>query len=1289
MKQFFYSFYKLLTRRKLFLFLFILLFLGLVAISVSRLKINEDYTSIFPQEQDSEKFNFLLKNSSASNKIIVYFSTVDSTNPSKTDSLIKYADAFTDSIRFAFEDQIREMKYVLETGDMKSVYDFLFENLPLFLDERDYKIIEDKVSDSAVRKTLLNNYQSLVSPIGIVLKQFLMNDPLHLTASAYEKLNRIQTGEQFAFEKNRIFSTDKNDLFLFITIKNSGDTRSMKKMVAGFEKAIQTIGNPDIEVNYFGTPVISEANAERIRKDLMLTLSLSIIILLLLLGYYFRNILAPVVLLIPVAAGGALALALLYLIKGEISAISLGMGSVLLGIGIDFSLHFFAHFKQTGSVNELFSDLSKPIVVGAITTASAFMCLFLIRSPGLQDFGLFAALSVLSTALATLIFLPLIMIPVFKNSSGKQPVFIAGYVTSYDYHKNKYLVLAILILTIVFFFTGSKVTFNGNLMDMNYMTEKLKKAEAKISQKTTFTSSSVFMVTTGKSLNEALANNEKITDTLIQLKQAGIIKEYFNVNELMPSQDQQREKIKLWNKFWEPRKENLTQALIREGQAIGFKPESFGGFFKMVNKEYMPLQAESFKEIGRLFLQDYLIENKDQSAVITLVKTEKDNKALVRESVSGSEGTYYFDRQEFSERMFGLIKSQFNQLLWYSSILVFMLLLISFGRIELALVTFIPLILSWIWTIGIMGIFDIRFNFFNLMISTFIFGLGDDYSIFMTEGHLHKLQYKRDNIQTFRRSVILSALTTVIGIGVLLFAGHPALKSIALVTVIGITSAVLITFILQPVLINFLTHYQGRKRILPVTLLNHFFSILSLAYFFVAALTGAVLITVLKILPGPLKSRRYVLHCVIWFFAKTVTYLNFHVPKILINKPSDLFKKPKIIISNHQSSLDLVLLLMLHPKLVILANTRSWNNPFYGRIIRFAGFIRSDKGLEEAIDSIRQRVKEGYSIIIFPEGTRSVDCRIKRFHKGAFYLADQLNLEIQPIVIHGACQALNKSEFFLRRGKITLKFLERINLKQGKSGSEYLEQAKSMVTLMRSEFGEIRKSVETPERMKIDLVNRYIYRGPVLEWYLRVKLRLEKNYSLIHEIVPGKGTITDIGCGYGFMSVMLALTSDQRLITGFDYDEDKIITAQNCTEDLTNLKFVQGDITGLQLPASDVFLLMDVLHYMSEDKQITLLKRCFESLNPNGIIVVRDADADLKKRTTGTKITEFFSTRSGFNKKEETLRFVSGQRIRTVAIEYGFNVKVIDNTKFTSNLIYILRKVDLSDGKYDRFKNKI
>jgi len=185
---------------------------------------------------------------------------------------------------------------------------------------------------------------------------------------------------------------------------------------------------------------------------------------------------------------------------------------------------------------------------------------------------------------------------------------------------------------------------------------------------------------------------------------------------------------------------------------------------------------------------------------------------------------------------------------------------------------------------------------------------------------------------------------------------------------------------------------------------------------------------------------------------------------------------------------------------------------------------------------------------------------------------------------------------------------------------------------------------------------------------------LEKNYNLMHEIVPMKGTITDIGCGYGFMATMLALTSDERKITGIDYDEDKIITAQNCTFDLDNLTFEHRDIVGMDLMESDIFILADVLHYMSAEKQTDLITRCFAQLNSDGMIIIRDADTDLKRRTVGTRISEFFSTGIGFNKVDEKLTFVSKQLVLDVVDKNGGKVKIIDRTKFNSNIIYIISR---------------
>jgi 2-polyprenyl-3-methyl-5-hydroxy-6-metoxy-1,4-benzoquinol methylase len=315
-------------------------------------------------------------------------------------------------------------------------------------------------------------------------------------------------------------------------------------------------------------------------------------------------------------------------------------------------------------------------------------------------------------------------------------------------------------------------------------------------------------------------------------------------------------------------------------------------------------------------------------------------------------------------------------------------------------------------------------------------------------------------------------------------------------------------------------------------------------------------------------------------------------------------------------------------------------------------------------------MSEGYSVVIFPEGTRSADCKIKRFHKGAFYLANKLNLEIQPILLHGLGQIMNKREFFLRRGRVVIKMLDKINLQKGTFGSDYSTQTKGVLKYMREEYNKIRLKMEVPDRLKYFLINRYIFRGPIIEWYLRIKLKLEKNYNLFNEIVPREGVITDIGCGYGFMTTMLAMTSDERIITGIDYDEDKIITAQNCTFDLKNLSFKHGNISKLDLPQSDVFLLIDVLHYMSAEKQANLINHCFSRLNTNGRIIIRDADTDLKRRTFGTRVSEILSTNIGFNKVEEKLTFVSKQQILDIVDRNGGKVEIIDQTKLNSNLIY-------------------
>ncbi len=267
---------------------------------------------------------------------------------------------------------------------------------------------------------------------------------------------------------------------------------------------------------------------------------------------------------------------------------------------------------------------------------------------------------------------------------------------------------------------------------------------------------------------------------------------------------------------------------------------------------------------------------------------------------------------------------------------------------------------------------------------------------------------------------------------------------------------------------------------------------------------------------------------------------------------------------------------------------------------------------------------------------------------------------------------------FLKNGLTTLTFLKRIKPDDTSFGATYTERTKGISRYFKRTYEELKIQNHTPAHFRQQLIYNYIYKGPVLEWYMRVKLRLEKDYELIHSLIPKQGKILDIGCGYGFMDYALYFASPQRNITGIDYDEEKILVANNCFSKDENINFIAADAMSFPLENYDAIIMSDVLHYLDAGLQKQLVEKCCNSLNANGMLLIRDANADLKQRHFYTRLTEFFSTKLiGFNKTSDNgLSFFSEQLIKGIAAENNMSCVEIDNTKYTSNIIYILKRND-------------
>ncbi len=1269
--------YLFFSKRKLIFTVLMISICGLLGFYASKIKLEEDITRFVPQDKNSASINSILENLKSKDKLVIHLTGESADN---VDKLVETADTIFNALQTLPKESYSDITYRISDNTMQSVYDIFYNNLPFFLSEKDYLRITNLIAPDSIQYTLRKDYEALLSPSGMVLGKFIKRDPLNIVPLALKKMESIKLDENFETYNGAIVTKDHKHLLLFVTPAFSANETSKNKALINFVKnTSHKLSNSEIKVELFGACMVSLGNAEQLRKDTFLTTTITIICIALLIGFYFKNVLPIIFIFLPVAFGMIFSLAMLFLFKGVVSAIAVAAGAAVLGVAINYSLHFFTHYKHTRDVKETLSDLTVPMLIGCTTTVGAFFGLVFTKSEALHDFGQFAAFSLIGALLFSIFVLPQLLKFSFRNKvieAEHKDTFLDKLV-SYRLDKNKIVVVSSLVITIALCFFASNVGFETDMNKMSFMDDETRLAEKHLDEVNNFAARSVYVFVTGKTAEEAMQLNEFVYQKLDSLKQAEQLKKVSSVSVILPSEKRQKEKLEKWNTFFRKEiKESLQSNIIKYSADLKFKPEAFASFYEVLNKNYSAIDKAEEDSLNKLLLKEWTASVNGKPSIVTHVKTDADKREIIYKLFANNENIVVFDKQHLTSQFVDVISSDFSTILWITSILVFGFMLVSHGRIEMAVINFLPMFISWLWILGFMGIFGIKFNVINIIISTFIFGLGDDYSIFIMDGLTNEYKYGKKNLGSYKTSILLSALTTIIGIGVMIFAKHPALQSIAVIAILGMFCVVFVSFVVQPLIFNWMVLNRKYRGLQPFTAKYLLITVLGFTMFVVISSILTVFLTIIKFFPAPKKKRKLVFHYVLAYAFRMVLGAFFNVKKKIINEQNENFSKPALIVANHQSHIDLALTLQLHPKIIVFTNDWVYNSPFYGWIVKMADYYPTSMGYENALPKLEALIADGYSILIFPEGTRSVTGDIGRFHKGAFLAAEKLNLDILPILIHGAGDAVTKNDFHFKDGALTLKFLPRVKVGETKFGTTYQEKTKGICNYMRQEYELLREECEPVNYFRSRLINNYIYKGPLIEWYCRVKTAMEGNYKLFESLMPKKGKVVDVGCGYGFLPYMLHYKSRHREVLGLDYDEEKINVAKNCASKRDNINFEAADVTTYNFPFADGFIISDVLHYLEPQQQVNVIEKLAQKINKNGILVIRDADADLKTRQAGTAYTEFVSTTvSGFNKTNVSgLHFVSGKLVRDTLAKFPhLTVEVVDNTKLTSNVIYVVR----------------
>ncbi len=1156
MNRFFLYIHDKLSENKALSIFLLLIMTALCVFSALRLDYKENIADFLPSNPEKEKYTSVYEDLSDQGQITVIFSGEDKYElmDAVDDFESNWAKADTSML-------VSDLRCKIDDKIVFDAIDFIRDNQPLFLTESDYTRIDSLLAQPDYVATCLTNIKRMLAlPTVSIVVEGAKADPLSLYTPSLQRLNALNATEGFVVEDEYLFNESGDKAFAFLTSPFQGsDTKNNALLVNLLDNVIKTTqaSHPEVTVSAVGAPTIAVANAQQIKYDSFLSIALAIILIFSILMFTMarkRNLLW---LGLSIVFGWIFALAVIALFKTSISIIVVGIGSVIVGIAVNYPLHYLDHIKQQPDRREALKDVIQPLVIGNITTVAAFACLIFVKAEAMHDLGMFGALMLIGTILFVMVFLPLFAVSPKKT----HPLFVdGGRPQSERWRKFKlYAFWPLILVTLILAHFSQNAAFDSDLHNINYMTEQQKADLALLSgsMEQTGQTELMYLVAEGVDMEDALAQNEKIMSSLLASNSDSQDITVSGPYGLLPSIEGQQQSLDRWADLWN-RHSDIPAKVRLEAKKAGFTEDAFSVFTKNIEKQY---NIKTFDDMGPLteLCKAYTLQHDTVARVINFMHIPAEESEPLKHQLRQAlpERAFAFSLSDVGNSLVTALSDDFDYILYVCSIVVFFFLCLSFGRLELSILAFLPLTIGWAWILGIMHLSAIKFNIVNIILATFIFGQGDDYTIFITEGLLYEYAYGKKLLKNYRNSVILSGILMFIGIGTLIFAKHPAMKSLAEVAIIGMATVVFMACYLPPIVFGWLTRKHGQLREVPITLRRIIYTALVLTIFFVAAFVIATPLSLIYIALWPrTKNKRYHYHQMIAYFMRLALKMLPGVTLSLKNNFGEKFEKPAVIIANHQSHLDLLFMMMLHPKVVLLTTDWVWKNPVYAVIIRYAEFLPVSDGYDRNFDRLQGLIQRGYSVIVFPEGTRSADGGILRFHKGAFQLAQALNIDILPVFIHGTHDVMPKNDLILREGRLYIEIGERMQAAEVKS-METRTLASHFRKLYISRMEEIRKEREDVEYVLPYVRYKYVYKGRNVERVVRTNLKRIKAHSQDINTL-NYNSIAIVNSGYGELAWTVALVHRDIQVYAYEEDEDKYLIASHCSYIPENLHFIKG-----------------------------------------------------------------------------------------------------------------------------------
>ncbi len=802
--MFFVKIYRFFTQHKFLLYALMIVSSVVFAFFASKAQFEEDLMKLLPKSDHSES-GLVFGNVKVKDKLFMQMTGAE------PEVMVGYVDELMDSI-LSNDEGIANTLYKMEPDMALNALDYAMMHVPSFVDTSMYARFDSAIAHAD--ETMARNYEMIMEDETGMLTEMVSTDPLDLR----ECLMPDFSGSMgFTLIDGHLFCADSTVALIFISPDfQTFNSQASHKLVSHLNHCIEQFhqAHPDVEVLMHGGAVESVGNASTMKRDIAITIGVSLVLILLYLCLSFKsyNIIWQNVL--PIIYGTIFALACMYWIKGGMSLMALGVGSVILGVALSYCLHVIVHQRFVGDIEQMLKEESVPVFLGCLTTIGAFLGLLFTQSELLKDFGLFATFALIGSTFFALVFLPHFL-NVKDAKHSKKAFKLIDAINNYPYDRNPFIIIALSIFIVIGIIFSNKVQFDNDLKHIGYESDELHRSQQLYAEKNDHGGLQKYYAITADDLDKALDANKALSATMDSLREAGDLFTYTPVvSILFQSEAEQQRRIDAWQRYWTPEKVNQAMAAVKSAAVKNeLSPDIFVPFQAMVEAEYEPGNLYEAEVVPDGLLCNFIEETDGKYLILNASQLSQEKEAEVSDLIASMPHAVVVDPLYYTGSMISLIHKDFNMALLISSIFVLVVLLLSFRDVLISLIAFMPMFLSWYVVKGWMAILGLQFNMIIIVISTFIFGIGVDYSIFVMKGLIAGQRQEGSKLLEYHKvAIFFSALVLIIVMAAMLFAKHPTIVSIGECALIGMISTILITYTLQPLLFRWVMKIPFMKR---------------------------------------------------------------------------------------------------------------------------------------------------------------------------------------------------------------------------------------------------------------------------------------------------------------------------------------------------------------------------------------------------------------------------------------------------------------------------------------------